>query len=203
MLNLAALEQTPVQKKPFPFVVVPNFIEQDGLAEIEKDYPAISQPGSFPLETLSFGPGFSTFMKELRAPSFRNIMGEKLGIDLNGRPTTITVRGRARDKDGQIHLDSKSKLVTVLIYMNGKWEADGGRLRLLNSPSNLDDAIMEVPPAQGTLLAFLNTENAWHGHKSFSGERRVIQLNWVRDNWVVLREKSRHSLSAIIKKLKN
>jgi hypothetical protein len=202
MLNLAALEQTPVQKSPFPFLVVPNFISPEGLARIEADYPKIGKPGSFPLETLKFGPGFSAFMGELRDRRFRDIMGNKLGIDLKRRPTTITVRGQAREKDGQIHLDSKSKLVTVLLYMNGKWEADGGRLRLLNRPDSLDDMIMEVPPAQGTLLAFLNTENAWHGHKPFQGERRVIQLNWVRDNWVVWREKSRHTLSAFVKKLK-
>jgi SM-20-related protein len=202
MLNLAALEQTPINEKPFPFLIVPNFIDKDGLEEIERDYPAISQPGSFPLETLRFGPGFLKFMKELREPAFREIMGRKLGIDLKSRPTTITVRGRAREKDGQIHLDSKSKLVTVLLYMNGKWEADGGRLRLLKSCDNLEDAVTEVPPAQGTLLAFLNTENAWHGHKPFSGERRVIQLNWVRDNWVVWREKARHTLSAFAKGLK-
>jgi SM-20-related protein len=203
MLNLAALEKAPVHEKPFPFVVVPNFVGESGLEEIEQDYPQISLPGSFPLETLNYGPGFSKFMSELRQPAFRDLMAKKLGIDLEKRPTTITVRGRARDKDGQIHLDSKSKLVTVLIYMNGKWEADGGRLRLLNSPNNLDDMVMEVPPAQGTMLAFLNTENAWHGHKSFSGERRVIQLNWVRDNWVVWREKTRHSLSAFVKKMKS
>ncbi len=202
MLNLAALEQSSVQKEPFPFVVVPNFVKSEGLEVIEKDYPAIAKPGSFPLETLRYGAGFTQFMKELRQPAFRDIMGKKLGIDLKNRPTTITVRGQAREKDGQIHVDSRSKLVTVLIYMNGKWEADGGRLRLLNSPDNLDDMIMEVPPAQGTLLAFLNTENAWHGHKSFQGERRVIQLNWVRDNLVVWREKSRHSVSAFFKKLK-
>jgi SM-20-related protein len=203
MLNLAALEKAPVHEKPFPFVVVPNFVGDGGLEEIEQDYPQIAQPGSFPLETLKYGPGFSRFMSELRQPAFRDLMAKKLGIDLKKRPTTITVRGRARDKDGQIHLDSKSKLVTVLIYMNGKWEADGGRLRLLNSPDNLDDVVMEVPPAQGTLLAFLNTENAWHGHKAFAGERRVIQLNWVRDNWVVWREKTRHSLSAFVKKMKS
>ncbi len=201
MLNLAALKHASVHVNPFPFVAVPNFIDDNALELIEKDYPAVSQPGSFPLETLRFGPAFARFMAELRQPAFRDIMGEKLGIDLRRRPATITVRGRARERDGQIHLDSKSKLVTVLIYMNGKWEADGGRLRLLKSPSNLDDMVMEVPPARGTLLAFLNTENAWHGHKPFEGERRVIQLNWVRDRWVVWREKARHSLSAAVKKL--
>ncbi len=202
MLNLAALVQTPVHVKPFPFVVVSNFIGENDLDRIEKDYPAISKPGSFPLETLRFGPAFSRFMKELRQPAFRGIMGEKLGIDLERRPATITVRGRARESDGQIHLDSKSKLVTVLIYMNGKWEADGGRLRLLNSPADLGDMVMEVPPARGTLLAFLNTRNAWHGHMPFAGERRVIQLNWVRDRWVVWREMARHGASAFVKKLK-
>jgi hypothetical protein len=87
--------------------------------------------------------------------------------------------------------------------MNGEWEAEGGRLRLLRSPGNLDDFIMEVPPARGTLLAFLYTENAWHGHKTFVGERRVIQLNWVRDNFVVWREKTRHSVSAFFKTIRH
>jgi len=203
MLNLAALEQTCVHREPFPFVVVPNFIGEHDLDRIEKDYPAISKPGSFPLETLRFGPAFSGFMNELRQPAFRDIMGEKLGIDLRRRPATITIRGRARENDGQIHLDSKSKLVTVLVYMNGKWEAEGGRLRLLNSAGDLNDVIMEVPPARGTLLAFLNTNNAWHGHKPFAGERRVIQLNWVRGHWVVWREKARHTVSAFVKNLKS
>ncbi len=203
MLNLTALEQAPVQTTPFPFVVVPNFIEDEGLEEIEKDYPRIEKPGSFPLESLRFGPGFSKFMQQLRQPGLRDAMGRKLGIDLSGRPATITVRGQAREKDGQIHLDSRSKLVTVLIYMNGRWEADGGRLRLLHSPDNLEDVVMEVPPARGTLLAFLNTKNAWHGHKSFTGERRVIQLNWVRDHFVVWREKTRHNLSAFLKTIKH
>ncbi len=202
MLNLPALEQAPVNAKPFPFVVVPNFVDEKRLDEIEKDYPVITKPGSFPLETLRSGPEFSKFMNELRHPAFRKIMEGKLGIDLEKRPVTITVRGQARRTDGRIHLDSKSKLVTVLLYMNGQWEADGGRLRLLNSPDNLDDMVMEVPPARGTLLAFLNVPNAWHGHKPFQGERRVIQLNWVRDNWVVWREKTRHSISALAKKLK-
>ena len=77
MLNLAALEQAPVHVSPFPFVAVPNFIGEVALDLIEKDYPAVSQPGSFPLETLRFGPGFADFMAELRRPAFRDIMGKK------------------------------------------------------------------------------------------------------------------------------
>jgi SM-20-related protein len=182
-------------------VVVPNFISEERLEEIEKDYPLIERPGSFPLETLSAGPAFSDLMQDLKQDPFRRIIQRKLNVDLEKRPVQITVRGQARRTDGAIHLDCKSKIVTVLVYMNGKWEAEGGRLRLLNSPANLDDMIMEVPPARGTLLAFVNAPHAWHGHKPFQGERRVIQVNWVKNNWVAWREKTRHAVSALTKKL--
>ncbi len=128
MLNLPSLEQAAVQAKPFPFIVVPNFLNEERLEEIEKDYPVITKPGSFPLETSSAGPAFSNLMHELRQPPFRKIVERKLGVNLEKRPVTITVRGQARRTDGRIHVDSKSKLVTVLVYMNGHWEADGGRL---------------------------------------------------------------------------
>jgi hypothetical protein len=77
-------------------------------------------------------------------------------MDLTRRPTMVTVRGLCRPSDGQIHTDSVTKLVTVLIYMNGKWEQPGGRLRLLRSADSLDAVIDEVPPERGTLLIFRN-----------------------------------------------
>ena len=46
---------------------------------------------------------------------------------------------------------------------------------------------MEVPPTEGTLLAFRRSNNSWHGHKPFSGLRRVIQFNWVTSEAVVRR----------------
>jgi hypothetical protein len=169
---------------------------------IEADYPQVDLPGSFPLPTLEYGPRFRQLMDEISGPEMTEIMAKKFGIDLGGRPTMVTVRGQCRATDGQIHTDSVTKLVTVLIYMNGKWEKPGGRLRLLRSPDNLNDAVAEVPPDQGTLLAFLNMPHAWHGHESFEGQRRAIQLNWVRDRGVVWREQARHRLSAFFKRLK-
>ena len=35
----------------------------------------------------------------------------------------ITVRGRCAAKDGRIHTDTPTKLITVLIYFNDQWEA--------------------------------------------------------------------------------
>ena len=58
---------------------------------------------------------------------------EKFGIDLNGRPTMITARGRCGTRDGNIHTDAVTKIITALVYMNPHWEEAGGCLRLLVS----------------------------------------------------------------------
>ena len=57
MLNLPALEEARVHAKPFPFVVVPNFVKAERLEEIDRDYPVIAKPGSLPLGSSSFRPG--------------------------------------------------------------------------------------------------------------------------------------------------
>lgn len=202
MLDIGALKAAQTVTTPFPYVIVPAFVKADALEAIQKDFPEIEKPGSFPLETLRYGTTFKNFMAALRGPEFRQAVEDKLNINLEKRPTMITVRGRTRARDGQIHTDSKTKLVTVLIYMNGKWENQGGRLRLLRSPDNINDMIEEVPPEEGTLLVFLNTPNAWHGHEPFEGQRRTIQLNWVTDMGVVWREKLRHTISALFKGLR-
>jgi hypothetical protein len=111
----------------------------------------------------------------------------------------VTVRGQSSARDGQIHTDSVTKLITVLIYMNGKWESPKGRLRLLRSPDNLNDVVAEVPPDEGTLLVFKNQPNAWHGFEAFEGPRKVIQLNWVTNGRVVWWEQTRHKISAFFK----
>ena len=120
-------------------------------------------------------------------------------MDLKGRPTMVTVRGRSGTRDGNIHTDAASKIITVLLYMNPRWEEPGGRLRLLRSPDDIEDAIVEAPPVAGTLVAFRRSDNSYHGHKPFVGPRRVIQLNWVTDRGTVGREILRHRASAWLK----
>ena len=141
------------------------------------------------------------FLDELESDEFREAFEEKFALDLAGRPTTITVRGQCSPRDGRIHTDTKSKIITILIYMNAGWEHPGGRLRLLKSADNLDDAIMEVPPTEGTLLAFKRADNSWHGHKPFAGERRVIQFNWVTSEGDRRLAMLRHHVSAPFKRL--
>lgn len=201
-IDLSAFEAATLAREPFAYMMVPRFVRPEAMVAINADYPLIAHSGSFPLPTLDYGPAFARFMAAIQGPEFTAAVERKLGVDLKGRPTMVTARGQSAAKDGQIHTDSRTKLITVLIYMNNAWEADAGRLRLLRGPHDLEDVIAEVPPDEGTLVIFKNEPNAWHGFHAFEGPRRVIQLNWVTDMGVVKREQFRHRVSAFFKKLR-
>lgn len=200
-LDYDALASTPLQKDPFDFLVVPNFVQADKLQGIIDDYPEVPGPGSHPPSELEIHGNFAAVMKELDGPRFREMIEQKFGIDLSDRPTMYTVRGYCRKTDGKIHTDSTTKIITVLVYMNQAWDADGGRLRVLRSGDNLEDFAAEVPPHGGTLLVFRRSDNSWHGHEPFEGRRRAIQMNWVTDADVVAHEQRRHRISTAVKKL--
>lgn len=200
-LDLEAFKATPLTREPFQYLVLPGFLNAQACAEINADYPKISESGSYPAAQLAFGPNFQRLLDELGSDEFRKVFEDKFAVDLTGRPHTITVRGRCAPRDGRIHTDTKSKILTILIYMNPAWEHSGGRLRLLKSATDLNDKIDEVPPAAGTLLAFKRSDNSWHGHEPFDGERRVIQFNWVTSEGDRRIAMLRHHVSAAFKRL--
>jgi SM-20-related protein len=200
-IDLEKLRTTTLETDPYDFLIVPEFLKRTALPSIEYDYPSIKKNGSFPLSSLQYGPAFGLLIEELSSEEVRNAFGRKFDVDLKGKPLTITVRGLAHAKDGRIHTDTESKILTLLIYMNTEWQGEGGRLRILRSELDIEDYKAEIPPAAGTLLAFRRSESSWHGHKTFEGERKVIQLNWVTSEDVVRNELRRHRLSAFLKSI--
>jgi SM-20-related protein len=68
-------------------------------------------------------------MDELTSPKLRRLFGEKTGFDLETYPPQVTVRKFMAGTDGNIHNDSRSKKVAVLIYFNEEWKHKGGQLR--------------------------------------------------------------------------
>jgi SM-20-related protein len=200
-LDLDAFRAEPLKREPFQYLVVPAFIKHEALARINADYPRISERGSFPVSQVVYGSAFQALLDQLDGNEFRKAFEEKFGLELAGRPTTTTVRGQCGSGDGKIHTDSLSKIITVLIYMNPTWEKPGGRLRLLRSGQDLNDIIVEVPPVEGTLVAFKRAANSWHGHEPFVGERRVIQFNWVTSEGNRQIAMLRHHASASFKRM--
>ena len=201
MLDLDRLRTVPLCRDPFDFVVVEEFLCRDALPSLVADFPDIRDHGSFPVDSLEYGPAFASLVAALTGAALRRAIEEKFGIDLSNRPTMLTVRGKSDGKDGEIHTDSETKIITLLLYMNPVWDRAEGRLRLLRSPVDLEDYAMEVAPLAGTMLAFRRGDRSFHGHHPCVGDRRALQLNWVTDSAVVRRELGRHRWSARLKAL--
>jgi len=201
VFDYEALRNAPLERSPYEYVILPGFVKPEALAKINADYPRIDHAGSYPLASLEFGANFQVMVDALESDEFRKAFEEKFQVDLSGRPTTITVRGRSDTRDGNIHCDSESKIITILLYMNPGWDDSGGRLRLLRSRDDINSVAAEVPPSGGTLVAFLRSDHSWHGHLPFIGERRVIQFNWVTGEGSQRFNLFRHRVSASVKQM--
>ncbi|KPK58418.1 MAG: 2OG-Fe(II) oxygenase [Gammaproteobacteria bacterium] len=180
VLDLGAIDAAPLQTDPFDFLVVPGCIRPDDLTAINGDYPNIDRPGNLNPEDTRYGPLFQGFLQELEGEELARHLGRKFGVDLTGCGTTVTVRKYCEQSDGNIHTDHPSKIITVLVYFNEGWANPEGQLRMLRSSSDIEDYAAEVPPLGGTLLAFRRTDHSYHGHKSFVGERRMVQMNYLK-----------------------
>jgi hypothetical protein len=200
-LNLDKLRAAKLETDPYLWTLVPGFLSPESVARINATYPNIEKGGSYPLEMLDENMTIKEVIDELDGPEFEKIIAEKFGVDLGGRPKMYSLRGYTRAKDGQIHTDSKDKIITVLVYLNQDWKQDGGRLRILRNGHDVEDYVAEVPPDNGTLLVFKRADNSWHGHHPFEGQRRSLQMNWMTSEGSKGWHKIRHSISAAVKKL--
>lgn len=178
-MNLEAVRDAPLQTDPFDFLVVPDFLSRDALARVNADYPEIHTAANHALDSLQAGPAFNALMEELQGEDLAATLGDSFNMDLAALPTTVTVRKFCERTDGNIHTDHKSKVITVLVYFNERWEHTDGQLRMLRSRDDIDNYAAQVPPLGGTLLAFRRTDHSWHGHTRFVGERRMVQVNYL------------------------
>jgi hypothetical protein len=179
MFDLDAFERTPLVRDPYDTLTVPRFLRPDALAAVNADYPPITEPTTFMLEDLTFGPAFAAMVDYLRSDDLARRVSAKFGVDVTGLPRMFSVRKLAEPSDGDIHTDSKTKIITVLLYFNTEWAQPGGRLRVLRSATDMDDYAAEIVPVGGTLFAFRRSETSWHGFPSATGERRSLQMQYV------------------------
>ena len=103
--------------------------------------------------------------------------------------------------EGRIHCDSESKIATALIYMNEGWLSLDGRFRVLKNDHDFNDYVAEASPEMGSIVGFRRANHSWHGHTPFVGERRVVQIAWVRSQTDIDRKKKRHGMSSFFKKI--
>ena len=200
LLDKNQLNLAKVDDNFFPYFHVENALTHFlNSSDLVKDFPDIDSGGSFPSDNLKEG-DLKKLVEELEGDEFKAILENKLGVDLKDAEVITTLRGFSRFKDGKIHTDSQSKIVTVLLYLNKNWDNEIGNLRLLKKNNDLDNYIQEISSEYGNLVAFKVTDNCWHGFMPFEGKRLSIQLNYIYPKSLNL-HKIRHKLSASFKKL--
>ena len=200
-LNIAKLKAARIETVPYVYTIVPGFLSPASVTRINATYPKIDKGGSYPVESLEANMAIKQVIDELDGPAFEAVIEQQFGVELAGRPKMYSLRGYTRAKDGQIHTDSKDKIITVLLYLNENWQQPGGRLRILRNGSNVDDYAAEVPPDNGTLLVFKRSETSWHGHHPFDGPRRSLQMNWMTSEGSKGFHAIRLKISAAVKKV--
>lgn len=200
LLDKNQLNLAEVDKSFFPYFHVENALSHDfEPLDLIENFPNIDSGGSFPSDNLDEG-YIKTLVQELEGDKFRAILEDKLEVDLKDAEVITTLRGFSRAKDGKIHTDSQSKIVTVLLYLNKNWDNSIGNLRLLKKNNDLEDYIQEISSEYGNLVAFKVTDNCWHGFMPFEGKRLSIQLNYIYPKSLNT-HKIRHKLSSSFKKL--
>ena len=200
LLDKNQLNLAKVDNNFFPYFHVENALSNFlDSSDLVKDFPDIDSGGSFPSDNLKQG-DIKKLVEELEGDEFKAILENKLGVNLKDAEVITTLRGFSRFKDGKIHTDSQSKIVTVLLYLNKNWDNEIGNLRLLKKNNDLDNYIQEISSEYGNLVAFKVTDNCWHGFMPFEGKRLSIQLNYIYPKSLNI-HKIRHKLSASFKKL--
>ncbi len=195
---------TLVRSEPFHFLVAAQQLPTDAQTELDRDFPRYSGAGFFPYEEADCGPSVVRLVDQLTGRAFADAIGRHLGMpDLGSFPTLVTICRSLNKRHGTIHTDSRSKIVTALLYLNGDWPAiSEGCLRFLEKIDDIDSLVVEqVRPVYGTIVAFRRADNSFHGHLPHEGERRVIQVAWLTSEEEKLRKAQRGKLSRVFKRL--
>ena len=201
MLNFELIKKAAINSEFSPFFSVQDvFLNKEDHKRITKDFPSINKGGSFTSDSVSYGKSIQSLIDSLEGDQMRDILENKFQVDLKDKPVVSTFRGYSRMKDGKIHSDSKTKIITVLLYLNENWDESIGLLRMLKEKDNIDNYIIEIPASMGSMVAFKVTNNCWHGFIPFEGKRCSIQLNYLYTE-ALSQHNFRHKLSSFYKKL--
>ena len=155
MLNFELIKKAEINSEFYPFFTVQDaFLNKQDHKKIATDFPKINKGGSFPSDSVSYGQSIQSLLDSLEGDQMRNILENKFQVDLQDKPVVSTFRGYSRMKDGKIHSDSKTKIITVLLYLNKNWDKSSGLLRMLREENNIDNYITEIPASMGSMVAF-------------------------------------------------
>jgi len=201
IIDYHAIRAATVHHAPYDWMTGNGALRGDWIPALRESFPDIKVTGFHPLSQMKVEGAFSKLVAEIEGTEFAAAISGALGIDLTPYPRLITIRRISAAHEGNIHCDSESKIATLLIYMNEGWLSPEGRFRVLRSNRDFNDYAAEVSPEMGSFVAFRRADHSWHGHTPFVGERRVVQIAWVRSQAEIDRKTKRHKRSSFFKRL--
>jgi hypothetical protein len=200
LIEPRAISEAARSTEPYDYFLGSDFLKPGTIDDLRRDFPVIDKPGYLTVDEVQLKGAFKRLIEELESDELTAIISEKWGQDLRPFPRLTTIMKKSQPKYGAIHTDGPSKVMTMLVYMNDAWEKDdGGRLRVLYDGRRFEPYAVEVPPVMGTVFGFLRSDNSWHGHLPFSGERKVVQIAWIRDAAELERKKKRNGMAQFFK----
>lgn len=200
LIDLTAVREAQRSQDPYDYLLASNFLRPEAIENIRRDFPDIRKPGYLTVDEVNLHGSFKQLIDELEGPDLTEALSERFGMALHQYPRLTTIMKQSQPKYGAIHTDGPSKVMTMLVYMNDDWEqSEGGRLRVLYDDKTFEPYKLEVPPTMGTMFAFLRSDKSWHGHLPFAGERRVVQVAWVKSQADVDRKKRHNKFSQFFK----
>ena len=84
ILDLDRLRDAPLQRDPFDFVIVEDFLRRETVPGLVARFPPIKRHGSFPLAAVPHGTEFAGLAGELEGDALRGEIERKFAIDLAG-----------------------------------------------------------------------------------------------------------------------
>lgn len=201
VIDLNVIRKAELHRQPYEYILSSQFVRSEAVPEVQKTFPNLRAPGFHPADDMTLTGTFGELIAELKGAELASALSDKFGIDFGKFPRFITIRKVSAAHEGRIHCDSESKVMSLLLYLNEGWSSPDGRLRVLRSQNSFDNYAAEIDPKTGTMFAFMRSDHSWHGHTPFVGERRVVQIAWLRSEDDIARKSKRHHMSGFLKNL--
>jgi Rps23 Pro-64 3,4-dihydroxylase Tpa1-like proline 4-hydroxylase len=184
--HAAAIQGEFRHARPFPHVVVENFLRNDVCESLLSDFPAFDEKYAIDehgtvgrkavVERVSqVSRSYGSFYDYINSGPFLDAMSALTGIPELIADATLFGGGTHENRDGQglnVHVDFNiderrmlHRRLNLLIYLNKEWEeAWGGAIELHSDPQNpAVDQVQGFLPLFNRAVIFETSEYSWHG----------------------------------------
>jgi hypothetical protein len=125
---------------------------------------------------------WSRLLDELDGDAFIERLGSVVDLDLTDLPRDVGLFTHEKGEYISLHHDEPEKALTVVLYFNQNWPADGGghfEVRVSHNPTTAP--VQSLAPDAGTMIAF--DSSVWHATSTVTTQRtlRALVLEFWRE----------------------